>query len=118
MSHDQDEEFIRQIEVHGIECLEKWTPERALSVLRENRRRYAHEPWMQSMSQLGEKLAAVLAQETGLSPADISTVLLNAGAKLGSLSLLHPAMPGKCLAEIMQCAADDLDQQAKAGEQP
>ena len=110
--------IIRDLEtrgIHGVHASE-WTPEMALAVLRENRRRYAHELWMQVTDRVGARLARELATETGVSAKDISTVLLAASAKLGSLVVMSD-LPAKSAVEIMQCAADDLDQQAKAGEQ-
>ncbi|MFJ2178940.1 hypothetical protein ACIOHE_39360 [Streptomyces sp. NPDC087851] len=96
-------------EVRGVP-MEQWTPELALSVLRENRRRYAHEGWMQAESMLGAQLAKEVAEQSGVAPADIVAVLLHTSAKLASLALVHE-MPAGVLAEIMQIAADDLDQQ-------
>ncbi|WP_137991216.1 hypothetical protein [Streptomyces vilmorinianum] len=119
MSHEHEDRIIRELEsmgVRGVRACE-WTPELALSVLRENRRRYAREPWMQQTDRVASMLAQQLVAETGVSPADISTVLLAAGAKLASLSIGNAELRAATAAEIMQCAADDLDQQARAGEQ-
>ncbi|MEV7871458.1 hypothetical protein AB0P17_36405 [Streptomyces sp. NPDC088124] len=91
---------------------EDWTPELALSVLRENRRRYAHEPRMQATTNLGGRLARELAAETGVAPADIVTVLLRTGSKLAGLAVA--GVDAQALTDVMHLAADDLDQQARA----
>ncbi|MEV4974410.1 hypothetical protein [Streptomyces scopuliridis] len=88
---------------------ESWTPELALSVFRENRRRYAHEPRMQAMSHLGARLARELAAETGIAPADIVAVLLRTGSKLAGLA--EAGVDAQALADVMHVAADELDQQ-------
>ncbi|MFJ1581596.1 hypothetical protein [Streptomyces sp. NPDC088182] len=115
MTPEQEDALILEMERRGVRCVraEQWTPERALSVLRENRRRYAHERWMQAECALGARLAKELAAQTGVAPAVIAAVLLNASAKMASLAVLQD-VPGGTLAEIMQIAADDLDQQARA----
>ncbi|MEV7422827.1 hypothetical protein [Streptomyces sp. NPDC091212] len=113
------DEVLKLLQSVGMKAVhaDDWTPEWALSVIRENRSRYAHEPWMKAHRELSADLARDLAEETGVAPADISTVLLRAGARLGALMILG-VLPSEKATEIMQMAADDLDRQAKAGEQP
>jgi hypothetical protein len=118
VSHDQEEHLLRHLAAHGIRGVreDEWTPEIALDHVREQRRRYAGTPRVEKLGRAGRDLVEHLAGRTSLPPGDVAMVLLVAGAYAASIGLLGGAS-GTEVGEIMQCAADDLDQQAKAGEQ-
>jgi hypothetical protein len=118
VSREQEQQFVDAMVAKGIRAVHasEWTPELALSVLRENRRRYAGKPFMEQMTKVGAQLAHELACESGIDPAVISEVILRASAKVAALTVVND-IPGRMLVEIWQCAADDLERQARAGEQ-
>ena len=119
MSRADADATIRKMAAHGIKGVlpEDWNSTLALDIIREQRRRYANEPMMQALGRVGSRLAKELAEQSGVALADVVTVLLLTAGKLGSINILDGGIPGTTLMEIMNCAADDLDRQAKAGEQ-
>ncbi|MGW1001737.1 hypothetical protein [Streptomyces sp. NPDC002520] len=119
MSHDEREEIIAQLRAAGTTAMvaEEWTPERALSVLRENRRRYANTREGMAVNSWGAGFAEDVTQQTGLAPADISAVLLYASSWLGGLAAVNN-LPAVAITNVMGAAADELHQQANGCEQP
>ncbi|MEU9208482.1 hypothetical protein AB0D27_11145 [Streptomyces sp. NPDC048415] len=117
MSQDYEDFALRMLEARGFKGIraDEWSQQRALDHLREQRRRYASDPGVQRKGRLGAILAQQLAEQTGVAAADIAAVLLNAGAKIASLVML-PGLDVPDVGEILQCAGDDLDRQARGGE--
>jgi len=117
MTRDPREAIAAQLRDEGkIAFLaEKWTPERALSVLRENRRRYASTPQGQATNAWAQGLAEDLVQRTNVAPEDISAVLLYASSWLGGLAVVNH-LPTAAITNVMGAAADELHQRANGGE--
>lgn len=115
-SIDRDQ-LVQSLVAHGNRAIleEDWTPQLALDVLRENRRRHASEPRTQALEQLSAQLADDLAAKTGVAPADIALVLLVASSTLAGPALIH-RFPGVLLTDLLGYTADNLDQRASGGE--
>lgn len=121
MSRADDDRIVRALTARGVRAVhhDEWTPQLALDVIRETRARYATNPRVQALARVGTRLATELQTDTGLPAADIALVLLATSGKLSSLAYGQDLDP-LALAEIMNCAADDLDRRAQqaGGETP
>lgn len=115
---EEEEQFVRQMTARGVRGLyaDEWSPQLALDIVREQRRRYAKDPLTQVYGRIGTRLAAELQRQIDVSPGDIAKVLLCVTGKLATLALGDPPFTGIMLMEVANCAADDLDQAARAGE--
>ncbi|MET7477950.1 hypothetical protein ABZT17_26785 [Streptomyces sp. NPDC005648] len=96
---------------------EDWDRDVVLQVLRENRARNAGSPYTQEVIRTAAVVANEISGLVDLPVADIATVLLAAGASVGTVALLRP-VTGRTTAEILQFAAMELDQHANGGETP
>ncbi|WDO09903.1 hypothetical protein ME763_31940 [Streptomyces murinus] len=119
MSDAEREALVRELARRGRRAFtaEQYTRQGMLDAVRENRRRHACEPSVQFAAHAAEHLAREITQVVDLPPADIATVLLAAGGAAGLMAELHH-LDGTTVAGILQATADELDQQAKVGEQP
>jgi 3-oxoacyl-[acyl-carrier-protein] synthase III len=117
VSHTDPEQIIKHLTAQGHRAVlpGEWTPQLALDVLRENRRRYANDPCTQMLGQLGGKLADDLAADTGVAPADITNVLLAASSLIAGPALYYH-LSGVVVTDLLGYAADELDQRANGGE--
>lgn len=111
------EAIARTFAARGFRAVkvEEWSHAAVLEALRENRRRHANSPYTQQIGEVAAKVADEIAGLVDLPPRDVATVLLAAGGSVGTIALLHP-LSGKTAAEILQFAADELDQRATRGE--
>ncbi|WP_416976651.1 hypothetical protein [Streptomyces sp. T028] len=117
MNRQERENLVKQITAQGNRAVleEEWTPQLALDVIRENRRRHAGEARTRVLSHFGGHLAEDLAAKTGVAPADIVTVLLLVSSTLAGPAL-HHQLPGVLVTDLLGYAADDLDRQANGGD--
>lgn len=108
-----EEALARELAARGVRAVTsaEWTEQAALDMVRENRRRYAHTTRMRVSEGIAGQVALSLAEETGLAPQDIASVLLRASGMLGGLAALHD-LSGAQVADFMAIAADDLHQLA------
>ncbi|WP_426568162.1 hypothetical protein [Streptomyces canus] len=115
--NDPREAMTRALAARGFRAIksEDWDQQAVLSALRENRRRHANSEYTQAIGRAAEAIAAEIADLVDVPPADIAMVLLAAGGSIGMLALMQP-VSAKTAAEILQFAADELDQRARAGE--
>jgi hypothetical protein len=95
---------------------ESYTREGMLDALREVRRLRSQDGEVKLLGQSAQVLVRDLNDVIDLPLADIATVLLAAGGAVGLFAELH-GFNGTEIAGVLQYAADDLDQAAKAGEQ-
>lgn len=114
MSIPDLEHVVRQLTARGVRVLEgdEATPEMALGIIREQRRRHAHEPRTKALGAVSARLADGLAADTDVAADDIARVLAAVSTRLGALAIGH-GVPGRVLCELMGFAADDLAQRAK-----
>lgn len=120
MNQDPAEEALaRELSARGYRAVtsQQWTRQINLTVVREQRRRYADHPRMQALEQYAGQLARTVAHHVQLPPQDIATVLLAAGATASFQAVTHD-LPGPMVTEILQIAGDDLDRLADGGETP
>lgn len=119
MNRADREQYVRQLTAQGTRAVleEDWTPQLALDVVRENRRRHAGETRTQALSHFAAHLAEDLAAKTNVAPSDIAAVLLLVSSTLGGPAL-HHSLPGVVIVDVLGYAADDLDRQANGGETP
>jgi hypothetical protein len=117
VSHTDPEQIIKHLTAQGHRAVPsgEWTPQLALDVLRENRRRYANDPRTQILGQLGGKLADDVAADTGIAPADITHVLLAVASRVAGPALYYH-LSGLVVTDLLGYAADELDQRANGGE--
>lgn len=119
MSRDleAEEAAARELTACGYRTMtsETWSRQGALDALRELRIRHRDDPLASEMAQLVGSFADRLAKHTGLSPEDIASVLLVAGASVAALAVLHD-VPAPVIVQILQATAVELDDRAKAGE--
>jgi hypothetical protein len=115
--HSSEEAMAQALTSLGFRAMtsDTWSRQSALDTLHEQRRRHARDPRTDAVYKVAAVLAERLTQYTDVSAADSATVLLVAGASVGALAITH-GMPGIALSEIMQAAAVQLDERAKAGE--
>ncbi|MFJ2004731.1 hypothetical protein [Streptomyces chartreusis] len=118
MSAPHSEEAMAQaLAALGVPAMtsETWSQQAALDALREQRRRNPGDARGAALDELAVTLADRLQAYTDVSPAVGATVLLVAGASVGSLALLH-GLPGVAVSEILQATAVELDKRAQGGE--
>ncbi|MFF9097620.1 hypothetical protein ACF1AX_31420 [Streptomyces sp. NPDC014802] len=117
MNRQQWEEEAARLREQGLIAMnpEDWSPERALSILRENRRRYAHTPVGQAIDHWGEHLVEAIAQHTDVAPAEASAVLLFASSWLAGITVAHQ-LPAAMVTNVMGAAAEQIDKQANGGD--
>lgn len=114
MSITDLDHVVRQLTARGVRVLaaDENTPERVIGIIREQRRRHAHEPRTRAMNSVAARLADELVAEAGVDAADIARVLVALSPRLGSLTVGH-GVPGPMLCELIGFAADDCDRHAK-----
>lgn len=114
MSIPDLEQVVRQLTARGVRVLEsdEATPEMVLGIIREQRRRHAHEPRTKALGAVSARLADDLAADTDVAAGDIARVLVAVSTRLGALAFGH-GVPGRVLCELMGFAADDLAQREK-----
>ncbi|MEU8907035.1 hypothetical protein [Streptomyces mirabilis] len=119
MRRDPSESLARYFRRRGTPAFtaEQYTRQGMLDALREMRRRQAHEQGVKFLGQAAQVFARDLTEVLDLPLADIATVLLAAGGAVGVIAELY-SLEATTVAGVLQYAADDLDQQAKAGERP
>ncbi|MFF3847983.1 hypothetical protein [Streptomyces sp. NPDC002328] len=115
--NEAEEAAVRDLTARGYRAVtsEQWSRQGALDVLREQMRRNAGDPRLEIIERYAAALADRLTEFTDVSQQDLATVLLAAGASVGSLAIMQRP-PGPMLAEILQAAADVLDRRANGGE--
>lgn len=118
MNRADREQLARKLTAEGNRAVleEDWTPQLALDVIRENRRRHVGEPRTKVLSHFGGRLAEDLAAKTSVAPADIAHILLLVSSTLAGPAL-HHRLPGVIVTDLLGYAADDLDRKANGGEQ-
>ncbi|MEU4172876.1 hypothetical protein AB0F46_39090 [Streptomyces sp. NPDC026665] len=112
-----EEAMARALTERGYRTMtsETWSRQSALDALAEQRRRHPDHPRRRALDQLADVLADRLVEHAGVTPEDIATVLLIAGATVGALAVMHE-LPGVIASEILQVTAAELDRRGKAGE--
>ncbi|MFF9238443.1 hypothetical protein ACF1AY_16125 [Streptomyces sp. NPDC014776] len=117
MNRKQWEEEAARLREQGLIPMTPadWSSERALSILRENRRRYAHTPEGQALDHWGEQLVEAIAQHTDVAPAEVSAVLLFASSWLAGIAVVYQ-MPAAMVTNVMGAAAELLDMQTNGGD--
>lgn len=118
MSERETEEAVaRLLTASGYRTVttEQWSRQGALDVLREQRRRHAGSPRIKFLDKVASAFADRLTEHADVSPRDMATVLLVAGASVGALAVMHD-LPGRVVSEILQITADELDRRANGGE--
>ncbi|MEU9208481.1 hypothetical protein AB0D27_11140 [Streptomyces sp. NPDC048415] len=95
---------------------ETYTREGMFAALREIRRSQDGDPHVEFIGQVARLLAVDIAGVVDVAPKDIASVLMAAGGAVGVLAELH-GLRGTTVSGVLQYAADELDLQAKAGEQ-
>ncbi|MFE2469783.1 hypothetical protein [Streptomyces mirabilis] len=95
---------------------ETYTREGMFSALREIRHSQDGDPHVEFLARHARNLANDIAGVVDVSPEDIASVLMAAGGAVGVLAELH-GLRGTTVSGVLQYAADELDQRARAGEQ-
>ncbi|MET7776257.1 hypothetical protein ABZU94_10735 [Streptomyces mirabilis] len=95
---------------------ENYTREDMFSALREIRHSQDGDPHVAFLGRAARVLAEDIAGVVDVSPKDIASVLMAAGGAVGVLAELH-GLRGTTVSGVLQYAADELDQRARAGEQ-
>ena len=111
-----EEAAARELTARGYRAMtsETWSRQSALDSLRELRRRDPNDAYGLEVGKLASTFADRLTEFTGLSPEDIATVLLLAGASVGALVVLHD-VPAPLMVELLQATAVELDDRATGG---
>ncbi|MFJ2004730.1 hypothetical protein [Streptomyces chartreusis] len=116
--HPDIDDAVRRLARRGIRAMneEDWTYQGVLDMVRENRRRIADGPLMSAVNAWSEELTEAITVRTGVAPADVAAVLLYASSWVGGLAVEN-GLGRDTVLSLLACAADDLDQQSKGGEQ-
>lgn len=116
---EAEEAVARALTSRGFRTMtsDQWTREGALDALREQRRRHAGSPRLETIDRIAGNLADRLTACLDVPPKDVATVLLAAGGYAGALAAMGQ-LSGLAVAEILQVTADVLDQRTDGGETP
>ena len=118
MSTPEAKQAVKELAARGIRAMtdDDWTYQRALDIVRENRRRQGDTPTARAVNSWSAGLVEDVQNATGVAPADIAHVLLYAASWVGGLAIVQGLGRDTSLS-ILSCTADELDQRAKAAEE-
>lgn len=117
MTAERREAIARELTAQGrrVFTSETYSREDVFAALREIRYSQDGDPHTQFLNDMARSFADEIAAVVDISPRDIATVLMAAGGSIGVLAEVN-GIPGTALAGVLQFAADELDQRARAGE--
>lgn len=117
MTAERREAIARELTQQGrrVFTSENYSREDVFAALREIRYSQDGDPHTQLLNNLARSFADDIADVVDVSPRDIATVLMAAGGSIGMLAEMS-GLAATTLAGVLQFAADELDQRARAGE--
>jgi membrane glycosyltransferase len=109
--YDAEELFRRLAALRNSVVMtpEEWTPERALDIVREQRRREAVEGRTDAHMDGHARAIAHALADVGVAPDDLSTTLLAMASHLGTVLAAHARPADSMVMRLLWVVADEID---------